>query len=214
MKPGEKEDLIRRLRIYYNQHMSGIDRRKEMLAIIVLLEHSGMKISKPAQTGQDYEVENSEKSCIIVNDDFSESDHPRDENGQFIEGGGTNSNAQAHSVANKRKLKENFPKEIEGVSVPTTLNIKDKSFGKKVGKHAVDFYLDPSRSKDREKFRQIVKDVFDNAEEVRKVDWRGYKDAFAFIKGKNVVIMNSNNDFVTILKGGIENVRVKNGRKQ
>ena len=36
-----------------------------MLAIIVLLEHSGMKISKTAQTGQDYEVASSQKSAII-----------------------------------------------------------------------------------------------------------------------------------------------------
>lgn len=68
MKPGEKEELIKRLHFYYNQHMSGINRRKEMLAIIVLLEHSGMKISKTAQTGQDYEVASSQKSAIIYND--------------------------------------------------------------------------------------------------------------------------------------------------
>lgn len=65
MKPGEKEELIKRLHFYYNQHMSGINRRKEMLAIIVLLERSGMKISKTAQIGQDYEVANSGKGGII-----------------------------------------------------------------------------------------------------------------------------------------------------
>lgn len=48
--------------------MSGINRRKEILAIIVLLEHSGMQISKTAQTGQDYEVASSQKSAIIYND--------------------------------------------------------------------------------------------------------------------------------------------------
>lgn len=76
-----------------------------------------MKISKTAQTGQDYEVANSEKSYVIDNDSYNGTDHPRDENGQFTEGGGTNSNAQSHSVAGKRQSKENFPKEIEGVSV-------------------------------------------------------------------------------------------------
>lgn len=51
--------------ISFNRRMSGINRHKEMLAIIVLLEHSGMKISKTAQTGQYYEVASSGKGGII-----------------------------------------------------------------------------------------------------------------------------------------------------
>lgn len=68
--------------------MNGQNRRKEMLAILVLLDRSADETSETAQIGQDFEVEKPEDVCIIKNDEFNESDHPRDENGQFTDGGG------------------------------------------------------------------------------------------------------------------------------
>lgn len=71
--------------------MSGQNRRKEMLAILVLLDRSADETSETAQIGQDFEVEKPENVCIIKNDEFNESDHPRDENGQFTDGSGSSS---------------------------------------------------------------------------------------------------------------------------
>ena len=91
---------------------------------------------------------------------------------------------------------------------------KEKQFGKKVGKHAQDYGLDPSKAEDREKFMRIIGDVKDNAEEIRIGYWRGQKNDVLFhIKGEDVVITDQNNEFITILKGGINSVRVKNARK-
>lgn len=92
---------------------------------------------------------------------------------------------------------------------------KEKQFGKKVGKHAKDYGLDPSKAEDREKFLQIIKDVKDNAEEIRIGSWRGQENEVLFhIKGEDVVITDQNNEFITLMKGGIDNVRIKNARKK
>lgn len=91
---------------------------------------------------------------------------------------------------------------------------KEKQFGKKVGKHAKDYGLDPSKAEDREKFLRIIGDVKDNAEEIRIGFWRGQENEVLFhIKGEDVVITDQSNEFITILKGGINSVRVKNARK-
>ena len=91
---------------------------------------------------------------------------------------------------------------------------KEKQFGKKVGKHAKDYGLDPSKSEDREKFMRIITDVKDNAKEIRIGSWRGQENEVLFhIKGEDVVVTDQNNEFITLLKGGINNVRVKNARK-
>ena len=102
MMQGERERLIKRLGVYYRQHMSGQNRRKEMLAILVLLDRSADETSETAQIGQDFEVEKPENVCIIKSDEFSESDHPRDENGQFTDGGGSESGKKGNS---KKKSK-------------------------------------------------------------------------------------------------------------
>lgn len=91
---------------------------------------------------------------------------------------------------------------------------KEKQFGKKVGKHASDFGLNPSLAEDRVKFLEIVEDVKANATELRIGEWRGQAEEVIFhIKGDDVVITNQSNEFITILKGGVSNERVKNARK-
>ena len=92
---------------------------------------------------------------------------------------------------------------------------KEKQFGKKVGKHAIDFGLDPSKTKDREKFQNIIDDIINNAENVRIGEWRGqYEEVLFYIHGEDVVITNQQNEFITILKGGISNARVKKARNK
>lgn len=92
---------------------------------------------------------------------------------------------------------------------------KEKQFGKKVGKHAIDFGLDPSKTEDREKFQNIIDGIMGDAEDVRIGFWRGQPEEVLFhIHGEDVVITDQKNEFITILKGGINNARVKNARNK
>lgn len=92
---------------------------------------------------------------------------------------------------------------------------KEKQFGKKVGKHAADYGLNPSSAEDRETFQNIIQDIQDNATEQRIGEWRGQPEEVVFhIKGDDVVITNQSGEFITILKGGIENARVKKARNR
>lgn len=90
---------------------------------------------------------------------------------------------------------------------------KEKQFGKKLGKHAKDFDLDPSNENDRIKFQNIIDKIITSSDEVRIGEWRGQKDEVLFyIRKSDVVITKQTGEFITILKGGVENVRVKNAR--
>lgn len=90
----------------------------------------------------------------------------------------------------------------------------DKQFGKKIGKHAQDYGLNPSDSKDREKMRTIIDNILLEPDETASGTWRGQTGAVDFyIKGKDVVIVNGTR-FVTILKNGVDNARVKDARKR
>ncbi|MBR5583706.1 MAG: hypothetical protein IKW21_04180 [Lachnospiraceae bacterium] len=88
-----------------------------------------------------------------------------------------------------------------------------KQFGAKVGKHAVDFGLDPGRPADRTRFEEIINDVVDGSEKVLIGPWRGQTEEVLFyVKGQDVVVTKQNGEFITILKGGVNNARVKNAR--
>lgn len=92
---------------------------------------------------------------------------------------------------------------------------KEKQFGTKVGKHAREFGLDPSSAEDREKFQQIISNIMDNAEERVTSEWRGQEHEVVFhILGDDVVITKQNGEFITILKEGVNNERVKNARER
>lgn len=92
---------------------------------------------------------------------------------------------------------------------------KEKQFGKKIGKHAKDYDLDPSSETDRNILRTIIDDIITNAEEVRIGYWRGQpEDVLFHILGEDVVITDQNNEFITIMKGGINNGGVKKARNR
>jgi hypothetical protein len=92
---------------------------------------------------------------------------------------------------------------------------KEKQFGKKVGKHAIDFGLDPSKAEDREKFQNIIDEIMGSANEIRIGEWRGQSEEVLFhIQGEDVVITDQQNEFITILKGGVNNARVKKARNR
>ena len=100
----------------------------------------------------------------------------------------------------------------------------DKQLGKKIGKHTKEYGLDPSKAEDREKLLQIIDDIINNPDEyLDNGMWRGqgkelpsglHEDGPVdfYIKGEDVVVVNKNNEFVTILKGGVGNARVKDAR--
>lgn len=61
----------------------------------------------------------------------------------------------------------------------------------------------------------MIYDIVNNHEKtIINVNWRGQDDLVtAYIKGEDVVLVNKDNEFITILKGGINNERVKNPRR-
>lgn len=90
----------------------------------------------------------------------------------------------------------------------------DKQFGKKIGKHASDFGLDPRNAEDRKRMESIIDGIVATHTEVRLGQWRGQPNAVLFyIKDADVVLVSKEREFITILKGGVENGRVKNARK-
>lgn len=105
-----------------------------------------------------------------------------------------------------------------GTILPMNLQLfasKEKQFGKKVGKHASDFGLNPNKESDRIKFQKIIDDIAGNPDEERVGRWRGQEEEVLFkIKGNDVVVTKKNNEFITILKGGVNNARVKNARNK
>ena len=114
--------------------------------------------------------------------------------------------AQKAVWANKRYQK------VENSSI---IKVSDKQFGKKIGKHTKEYGLNPQSTKDRRIMRHTILDIVENASEIRSGEWRGQAGEILFyIKGKDVVVAKESGEFVTILKGGIDNARVKNARKR
>lgn len=90
-----------------------------------------------------------------------------------------------------------------------------KQFGKKIGKHAADYGYDPSSEEGRQKMLEIIYSIRNNPTEAREGYWRGQADeVFFFIRGADVVITKKTGEFITIMKGGIANDRVKNARNR
>lgn len=107
-------------------------------------------------------------------------------------------------------------KERIELSNKTNFSINSKQFGKKSNKHMKDYGLDVSSKADRKKFIRIINDIVENHDSViRNINWRGQTNTvIAYVKGKDVVLVDKNNEFITILKGGINNARIKNAGKQ
>ena len=89
----------------------------------------------------------------------------------------------------------------------------DKQFGKKIGKHAVDYGLDPGNPDDRNKMLTMIDDICLTADEVAHGEWRGQSGAVKFyIKGSDVVVASAKDEFIKIMKVGVTNASVKNSR--
>lgn len=96
-----------------------------------------------------------------------------------------------------------------------TVTIDDAQFGVKIGKHAKDYGLNPSDPSAREFLRSEIERIIANPDERCYGEWRGQEYPVVFhIKGEDVVIESKDGAFITILKGGVSNERVKNAREQ
>lgn len=92
--------------------------------------------------------------------------------------------------------------------------ITSQQFGKKAGKHAIDYGLDPSDKTSREWLMNYIKDITKNADERAFGEWRYQEYPVVFhIKAEDVVVESKDGKFITLLKGGVNNERVKNARK-
>lgn len=96
-----------------------------------------------------------------------------------------------------------------------TLKITKKQFGKKVGKHASDWGLNPKIKDDRDKMLDIVLDIRNNpTQPVRIGAWSGQKDEVLFyIKGNDFIITKQDGEFITIIKDGEDNGWLKKSRE-
>ncbi|MBV8528774.1 MAG: hypothetical protein JOZ75_10695 [Candidatus Dormibacteraeota bacterium] len=93
-------------------------------------------------------------------------------------------------------------------SVPSVA-IGDSQFGFKAARHMRDFGLKVANSDDRAKFRALIRNTADNADEVRQGPWHpaggGGPDYLFFRRGRVVVVAKSDGTFVTILNQGDRN---------
>ena len=62
---------------------------------------------------------------------------------------------------------------MQAVRYGKSLKIDDQQFGKKVGKHAEDFGLNPKNPQDRNWVRGHIENIHKNYEELRIGQWRG-----------------------------------------
>lgn len=90
-------------------------------------------------------------------------------------------------------------------------------YGKKVRKHAKEWGLDPASAADRQTFHDIVDGVIQEPDEVIEADnWRDQPapQYYYYIRDEDVVVVNGDGESVTLLKGGVNNERVKRVRNQ
>lgn len=108
----------------------------------------------------------------------------------------------------------NENKETTLVTLATGLFVTRKQFGKKSGKHMKDYGLNPKDKRDRVVFERKIKEIVNKADEIIEgIDWLGQgRPLRGYIKEEDVVLQNSRGFFVTILKGGVHNKRVKKAR--
>lgn len=98
---------------------------------------------------------------------------------------------------------------VESGSSAPALRIEPRQFGKKVGKHASDFGLDPGNPAHREWVRERIESIAKSPDEVRQGPWNprggGGDDFLFFRQGDDVVVSKADGQFVTVLPGGSTN---------
>lgn len=87
--------------------------------------------------------------------------------------------------------------------------ISERQLGRKIGKHAADFGLDPANPVHRVQLRGLIAEITTSPNRVVEGTFRGQGAVKFFIKGEDVVVTTPTEDFVTILKGGVHNPAVQ-----
>jgi hypothetical protein len=92
------------------------------------------------------------------------------------------------------------------------LKIDQEQFGAKVGRHMLDFGRDPAKASDRKWLMDHIRDIYTNAMEFRDGTFSGQGASTAlghmrgpvwfYAKGRDVVVTDKSDNFVTILKDG------------
>jgi hypothetical protein len=113
-----------------------------------------------------------------------------------------------------------FDKKDRKFNLPE-MKIDDNQFGRKVGKHAEDYGLDPKNPENRQWVKNHIEDIRSNPDEIRSGTWSGLGDgppnargrgpAVFFRQGNDVVVTDIKGNFVTILKDGINNISFQLG---
>lgn len=110
-------------------------------------------------------------------------------------------------------------------SLPKAIIITDSQFGTKASQHMRDWGLDARNENDRETLRNIINEIVEHSDEIRSVQWRSQGvptedgltreegPVYSYIKDENVVLLNPVGEFITIMRGGKHNLRVKGGRR-
>lgn len=100
-----------------------------------------------------------------------------------------------------------------GIIKAYQLNTTSKQFGKKIGKHAADYGLDPAKEEDRKKLKHRIQEIASSPDCVIPGTWRGQGEMQAdgkqqdgvvdyVIKDSDVIVAKDGN-FITIIKDGI-----------
>ena len=91
------------------------------------------------------------------------------------------------------------------------LKMDDGQFGTKIGKHMRDYGRDPSKERDRDWLRGYILDIYTNPTEIRDGTFAGQGEmqdtgshargpVWFYAKGSDVVVVDKDDNFVTILK--------------
>ena len=120
--------------------------------------------------------------------------------------------AEDSSIDGDRYLDQNKQQVETDITPDSWYTITKEQFGKKAGKHCQEYGLDPSKEKDRDEFLSITRRIIDGCDSIREVvNWRGgYSNVKAYIRGEDVVLLDRDNMYITTMKGGINNERIKN----
>ena len=87
--------------------------------------------------------------------------------------------------------------------------ISERQLGRKIGKHAADFGLNPANPVHRAQLRGLIAEITTAPDRVVEGTFRGQGAVKFFIKGEDVVVTTPTEDFVTILKRGVHNPAVQ-----
>lgn len=97
----------------------------------------------------------------------------------------------------------------------TFFSKESKQYGHKFGKHARDYGLNPSVKANRDFVKGEIERIIANPDEVKIGTWRGQSEEVLFYRqGDDVVLTSQKGDFITIMKGGINNGGFKNARRR